>query len=144
MVKLSGFFTLVIMSVMGLKAQDLSKHQWQDRLVLIIAEDENNEKFQLQIIQLQNQKPGLKERKVIIYQILPVRYNIGFQKKSWENSAELYKKYKQKNNDFQVILIGLDGGKKLEQTKLLSTNKLFNTIDSMPMRQNEMRQNPKK
>ena len=43
-----------------------------------------------------------------------------------------------KKSDFRVLLIGLDGGKKLDQTKMLSVKKLFNIIDSMPMRQAEI------
>jgi len=126
---------------MSLNAQDLSKHQWKDRLVLIIAEDENNEKLQQQLTELQKNQKGLKDRKLIIYQILPEKYNTGFQIETWNNSAELYKKYKTDKDDFKVILIGLDGGEKLAQTEILSAEKLFNTIDSMPMRQSEMRKN---
>ncbi len=126
---------------MSLNAQDLSKHQWKDRLVLIIAEDENNEKLQQQLTELQKNQKGQKDRKLIIYQILPEKYNTGFQIETWNNSAELYKKYKTDKDDFKVILIGLDGGEKLAQTEILSAEKLFNTIDSMPMRQSEMRKN---
>lgn len=46
-----------------------------------------------------------------------------------------------KKSDFRVLLIGLDGGKKLDQTKMLSVKKLFNIIDSMPMRQAEIQKN---
>ncbi len=126
---------------MNLNAQDLSKHQWKDRLVLIIAEDDDNEKFQKQLAELQNDQTGLKDRKLVIYQILPKKYNTGFKKKTWENSTELYKKHKAEDSEFRVVLIGLDGGEKLVQTEVLSTKKLFNTIDSMPIRQSEMRKN---
>ena len=51
------------------------------------------------------------------------------------------RRYKAEKSDFRVILIGLDGGEKLEQTEVLSAEKLFNTIDSMPMRQAEIRKN---
>jgi hypothetical protein len=125
---------------MSLNAQDLSKHQWEDRLFLIIAE-EKNEKFQQQLTELQKHQQGLKERKLVIYQILPEKYTTGFEEKNWKKSSELCHKYKTEKSDFQVILIGLDGGEKLEQTEVLSTERLFNTIDSMPMRQSEMRKN---
>jgi len=132
---------LLILTGMNLNAQDLSKHQWKDRLVLIIAEDENNKTFQQQLTELQKHQQGLKERKLVIYQILPTKYSTGFEEENWQQSSELYHKYKAKKSGFRVILIGLDAGKKLEQTKILSAEKLFNTIDSMPMRQAEMRKN---
>ena len=125
---------------MNINAQDLSKHQWKDRLVLIIAE-EKTEKFQQQITELQKHQQGLKERKSVVYKILPEKYSTGFEEENWKSSTELYKKYKAEKSNFRVILIGLDGGEKLEQTEVLSTEKLFNTIDSMPMRQAEMRKN---
>ena len=125
---------------MNVNAQDLSKHQWKDRLVLIIAE-EKTEKFQQQLTELQKHQQVLKERKLVVYQILPEKYSTGFQEENWKSSTELYGKYKVKNSDFRVMLIGLDGGEKLEQTEVLSIEKLFNTIDSMPMRQAEMRKN---
>ena len=125
---------------MNVNAQDLSKHQWKDRLVLIIAE-EKTEKFQQQLTELQKHQQGLKERKLVVYKILPEKYSTGFQEENWKSSTELYGKYKVKNSDFRVMLIGLDGGEKLEQTEVLSIEKLFNTIDSMPMRQAELRKN---
>ncbi|MGI4829869.1 MAG: DUF4174 domain-containing protein [Janthinobacterium lividum] len=41
--------------------------------------------------------------------------------------------------DFTVILIGKDGGAKLKSSKPISMSKLNETIDAMPMRQDEMR-----
>ncbi|APS37899.1 protein of unknown function [Salegentibacter agarivorans] len=125
---------------MNLNAQDLSKHQWKDRLILIVAE-QKNEKFQQQLTELQKHQQGLNERKLVIYQILPEKYTTGFEEENWKNSSELFQKYKAEKSDFRVILIGLDGGEKLEQTEVLSAEKLFNTIDSMPMRQAEIRKN---
>ena len=40
--------------------------------------------------------------------------------------------------DFEVILIGLDGGIKLQQTEVLKKEALFNIVDAMPMRRNEL------
>ena len=125
---------------MSLYAQDLSKHQWKDRLILIIA-SKNNQKFQQQHKELQKEREGLKERKLVIYQILPEKYKTGFKEKNWKKYAELFEAYNGKKSDFRVLLIGLDGGKKLDQTKMLSVKKLFNIIDSMPMRQAEIQKN---
>nr|WP_237690378.1 DUF4174 domain-containing protein [Salegentibacter tibetensis] len=94
MLKSASLFLLILLSAMSLNAQDLSKHRWKDRLILIVAEDENNEKLQQQLTELQKHQKGLKDRKLVIYRILPEKYNTGFQNKIWKNSAELYKKHK--------------------------------------------------
>ena len=41
--------------------------------------------------------------------------------------------------DFTVILLGKDGGSKLRSSKPLSMERLNETIDAMPMRQDEVR-----
>lgn len=125
---------------MSLNAQDLSKHQWKDRLILIVTE-EKNEKFQQQLTELQKHQQALNERKLVIYQILPEKYTTGFEGENWKNSSDLYSTFKALKSDFRFILIGLDGGEKLKQTEILSAEKLFNIIDSMPMRQAEIRKN---
>lgn len=126
---------------MSVNAQDLKNHKWNDRLVLVIAENKDDQIFQKQLAELQKDPKGLSERKLVIYQILPDKFSKGLEAEAWKNTAKLYKKYKTNNSDFQVLLIGLDGGIKLDQNKILSLQELFSTIDSMPMRQNEMHQN---
>jgi hypothetical protein len=48
---------------------------------------------------------------------------------------------KENKSGFQVLLIGLDGGVKMDQSEIISCKKLFGTIDSMPMRKAEMIKN---
>ena len=40
---------------------------------------------------------------------------------------------------FKLVLVGKDGGVKLEQDAVLAPEELFAVIDRMPMRRNEMR-----
>jgi hypothetical protein len=60
---------------------------------------------------------------------------------AYENSeqAGLRRRFKIKPGDFTVILVGKDGGEKLRSGKPISFDKLRDTIDSMPMRQQEMK-----
>jgi hypothetical protein len=41
---------------------------------------------------------------------------------------------------FSLILVGKDGGIKLKRSDQVDLREVFELIDSMPMRQNEMRQ----
>lgn len=43
-------------------------------------------------------------------------------------------------NEFAVILVGKDGGEKLRSSTPLSWQRISSTVDSMPMRKDEMRQ----
>jgi hypothetical protein len=51
--------------------------------------------------------------------------------------------YDLKNDDPRVILIGKDGGIKLNKSSVMH-NQIFDLIDSMPMRQSEMRKKSEK
>ena len=118
--------------------QDVKKHKWENRVLLVFTHIKNDEIFNKQISNLLKEKKGLTERKLIIYQFVKDQYSINFDSK-WLLSSLKKRKYKAESENFKVVLIGLDGGVKLEQTSFLSTKKLFTIIDGMPMRRNEIR-----
>lgn len=120
---LLGF--LLIMTL-EMNAQNLSQHRWENRLVLLLTDSKSNVEYQQQINAFSDEKTGLDERKIIVYHLLP--------------KDEFYVKYKQTNSKFEFVLIGLDGGEKLRQDTFLPVEKLYDTVDSMPMRKAEMRQ----
>ena len=135
------FFSLIpiIFSFSLVKGQDLSDHEWKNRIVLILADQPENEKLGRQLKLFKNEKNGMEERKLIVYSITPEQYKTGWKKGKWKKSEKLYSQYKKEDAPFEVILLGLDGRVKLRQTEILSTNKLFSVIDAMPMRRNELR-----
>ena len=54
-------------------------------------------------------------------------------------NADLREQFGVGTGDFAVLLIGKDGGVKLRSDVPLTADRIFATIDSMPMRQREMR-----
>lgn len=123
------------------QAQDLSSHQWKDRLILILTEDTANETYQQQLDELYSDQQGLEDRKLVIYTILPDKFKRDDEAgQGWIQSGELYSKYKESDDSFEILLIGLDGGVKLRQDQFLSNKKLFDRIDQMPMRRRELEQ----
>ncbi len=135
------FFSMItlLFSFSAISGQDLSDHEWKNRIVLILADQPQNEALDRQLTLFKNEKNGMEERKLIVYSITPDQYKTGWQKKKWKKSEKLYSQYKKENAPFEVILLGLDGRVKLRQTEILPTQKLFSVIDAMPMRRNELR-----
>ncbi|GAA0870905.1 hypothetical protein GCM10009117_00500 [Gangjinia marincola] len=127
---------------MRVSAQLIERHQWKDRLVLIISNKKNSEEYSRQLGELTINAEGLDERKLMVYQILPDRHKI-LQDQDWMMSNDLYKRYAFNDKDFKVILIGLDGSIKVSQDTLLTAKELFATIDQMPMRRATMRRKSK-
>jgi len=136
-------FLILIVTAMTLHAQDLQKHQWQHRILIVHTTDADSEKFVDQLQAFNGQEKGLIERKLILYKIIGNQLELLDFKNSrpldsGTISENFIYKYLQNTNDFKIILLGLDGGIKLQQESILSIDTLFNTIDAMPMRQREM------
>jgi hypothetical protein len=119
-------------------SQELAKHHWENRLVLILAEDTNSVKYHDQIKEFQNHLKGMEERKILFYHITPVQYKSGLTDGIWQKSETKYESYKKSNVEPEIILIGLDGGVKLRASEFITSQKLFATIDVMPMRREEI------
>lgn len=128
---------------MSLNTQQLKKHRWENRVLLIISENESSDLVKLQL-ELLNNPNELKERKLIIYRIHPKKYGLAdATKTNWIKGSKLYNVHNSKKSKFKVVLIGLDGDIKLEQSKILNSEKLFSTIDRMPIRQRKLKDNRK-
>ena len=53
----------------------------------------------------------------------------------------LYDRFSVGPGEFRVVLVGKDGTEKRRDPEPVTARSLFDTIDAMPMRQREMRQN---
>jgi hypothetical protein len=137
--KILLYFLLTVIASVSISAQELSSHEWEDRLVLILTTENSKSLHQEQIRILQDNKEGLEERKLVIYSVMPDQYMKGVDAESWIKSTRLNDLYRQEGEEFEVLLIGLDGRVKLRQFGILSIEKLFATIDAMPMRRSEIR-----
>ncbi len=121
-------------------SQSLRQHQWEDRVILIFANSENNERLQEQLQLLQVNEAELKDRDLVTYQVFdqkafgPDGDSI---KMKWAD--QLRSRYNKDENPFFFILIGKDGGVKLRSDQVVGMEKLFALIDGMPMRRAEMR-----
>ena len=133
------FIFLIIMfsKFSALHAQNLSQHLWKNRIILILSE--NTSAFQRQMLAFKTNEKGMNERSLIVYHLKPDAYEQVMPKSDVRKSTNLFEKYKQVNVPCEVILIGLDGSIKLRQKDFLSCEKLFATIDSMPMRSAEIK-----
>tara|TARA_R110000868_G_scaffold163800_2_gene396138 strand:- start:8869 stop:9276 length:408 start_codon:yes stop_codon:yes gene_type:complete len=128
--------------------QDLQKHRWENRIVLLISRNDDSKEYLAQMDEFSGFSKELEDRKLFIYQVLPLQYRtvnypLNADQNKWISSSGLYTKYTGRENKFKVILIGLDGGIKLEKFGVLTSEELFKTIDSMSMRRAEMQNKSK-
>jgi hypothetical protein len=139
-----SLYLSVILSIIGSQNQDLDDFRWKNRIVLLFGSPEGKSLFTRQIEELKLDPEGLVERDLIIFLVAREQVTNLLSDESTSLSAErLRKKYSQADKKFQFILIGKDGGKKLDRSEFVPSDYLYAVIDAMPMRRQEMRRDKK-
>ncbi len=122
------------------QTQPLRFYHWKNRVLIVFSATEQSDQYKQQIQLLEKQEEELNDRDLVTFKVFkdhminPAGKSLGK-----ESADELRDKYKVKEGEFAILLIGKDGTLKIKQETLLPTDHLFATIDSMPMRQQEMR-----
>ncbi len=110
------------------------------RPLLIFAAKPDDPQLEIQIRTLKEHASAVQERDVVpvtvVYNNPEPATAASF---APEEALAVRRRFNVPPDMFTVILIGKDGGEKLRSSKPLSMEKLNETIDSMPMRQEEMK-----
>lgn len=132
------------------KTDLLANYKWKNRILVIFSDSKDDPLFQKQLQLFADNKEELKERDLIIFQAFKEEDTekgiTPNQKPISSSDIEQLKKrfdfsFGEDKNKFAVFLVGKDGGTKLKtENEILALEKLFRTIDAMPMRQSEMRE----
>lgn len=111
-----------------------------DMRVLLIFSPDDSGLYQEQIQEMAEHAEGIDERDLVLFSIFPAEgVNPENEPLNQAHVVELRQQFGVEENDFVVVLIGKDGTEKLRETGFLNSETLFSTIDSMPMRQEEIR-----
>ncbi|MEH2364395.1 DUF4174 domain-containing protein [Nostoc sp.] len=123
---------------------NLSSQKWQNRVLLVFAPSVDNQSYQQQM-QLLQQKSGFQDRDLVLVQVLATNesYANG-QLIDQSSAAKLRNRFRVNKENFRVILVGKDGGVKRQYTTPVRATTIFEQIDAMPMRQQEMRSSRQK
>jgi hypothetical protein len=120
---------------------DLDQFQWKNRLLFLFAPNRNHPLFEALHKSLAAQKTEAADRDLVVFEILesgPSSMNSKYL--ASEAALSLRKRYKVNQGEFAVLLVGKDGGIKLNRQNETRLEDIFALIDAMPMRQEEMRQ----
>jgi hypothetical protein len=119
----------------------------RNRVLLVFAPDSSDSNFATQRTFLKNQASQAKDRDLILIPVFAKwtsnDLDLRNENAAFTSDAEqknLRSRYKIQPNEFSVILLGKDGGEKLRSRTPVTMEKLKELIDSMPMRQQEVRQ----
>lgn len=118
---------------------DLSQYLWKNRLLFIFAPNRSHPIFDTLQQALSDQAAEVSDRDLVIFEILdsgPSRVNTAIIDS--ETAHALRERFNAVRGGFKVILVGKDGGVKLDRNDQTNLKDIFALIDSMPMRREEM------
>ena len=123
----SGILLLSFMTIMipkELQGIELNQYLWKNRIILTFADDQDHP----DLIKL---KAEMKENNCEILNRDLLYFH-------FSNDGKTGNRITTNDQPFRILLIGKDGGIKYESNRSVSLIHLFELIDSMPMRQDEM------
>lgn len=143
---LLAFITPVVLNigsgrfVVG-SSPDLSQFKWKNRLLLLFAPGRDHPFFDNLHQTIMNRKGEVEDRDLVIFEIFESGpSNVNMNNLDSQTVQSLREKFNIREGEFAVILIGKDGGIKLNRRKQTEIEDIFGLIDAMPMRREEMRE----
>jgi hypothetical protein len=126
------------------RAGDLGEYQWKHRLLLIFAPTRSDHRFMALDKPLSDKRAELQDRDTLVFRIFESGTSYAARRKmSLENAESLRRRFKAPSGEIRQILIGKDGGVKLTADEKTTLPSIFDLIDTMPMRRQEMRKKNK-
>ncbi len=128
----------------GAEAADPLKHLQRDkRPLLLFAKSRSFAPLDKQVDLLRDYRPDLEDRDMIVLSTTGSQETsaaIGYVSINRGTARQLRKAYNPELKGLTVILIGKDGSEKARWQKVVNPQEIFNLVDSMPVRQDELRQ----
>ncbi|MBD2505499.1 DUF4174 domain-containing protein [Anabaena azotica] len=124
---------------------NLSSQKWQNRVLLVFAPSVDNRDYQQQMQLFNQHQNGFTDRDLVLVQVLATDKSYANRQLIDESSAaKLRDRFGVDKDNFHVILIGKDGGVKRQDATPVQATAIFEQIDAMPMRQQEIQQRGRK
>lgn len=139
-------FLLITISAMAQTDKSIetipADFQWENRILIVIANQESDRPVTKQLSNFEDHEEGFRERDLITFYLFRNGVSRLHEQPLHPSSAEdILDQYGSGKPGFRLLLIGKDGGVKLRKDTPVSVEDIFGLIDSMPMRQREMREN---
>lgn len=133
---------LFVLIALNVQAQDLHQYAWKNRIMLLCTESDTSSQVNSQLEHLKNYNDQLAERKMIIFRLYEAHYYKGLESMNKLPYIRERKHCQNMQDEFQILLIGLDGGVKMHRDTITSVDFILGLIDGMPLRKAELKGNP--
>ena len=130
--KINLIFLLIIFPVMLINSTPLEKYLWKNRVLVTLSPSRNSTERNYFVNSINRNLCKFNSRNII-----HIDFIFNEKKHEIEKFERSFENLSLSNSEFRLILIGKDGGIKLNSRKI-SLEEIFSLIDTMPMRQEEM------
>ena len=127
-----AFATLLAAGTAVAADDPLASHCWRDRLLVVAASDARDPLLAEQKRLYRAVLSGMKERDLVLVEAVG----------PGGKAVALRRRFGIAEGAFAAVLVGKDGGAKLRSDRPIPSARLFETVDEMPMRRDEMRRRP--
>jgi hypothetical protein len=134
----------LLLPLSAIAQQPLSSLKDQKRVLIVFAANGQDDRLRTQLARLDGQ--AMAERDLVLIPVLAIwgrsDDDLRAAHQPYTSDAEqtaIRHRFHIAPADFAVILVGKDGGEKLRSHTPITLDKLVQTIDAMPMRQQEMK-----
>ena len=119
---------------------NLDDLKWKHRVLVVIASDSTEKSTAPLLNQVERYQADFLDRNMVLIALLEQNIShIDGVPLDQPSGLDLRDKLSIENFDFRIVLIGKDGGIKLDRNVSTDLNDIFAHIDTMPMRRSEMR-----
>ena len=119
----------------------LKDYQWKNRLILAFSPSAEDTGYRAFAKDIALQAEEVTDRDLLVFYILETgETKLGETSLPTGSGDDLRERFSIRPGTFTVLLIGKDGGVKLRREGGVELAEIFSLLDSMPMRQREMRE----
>lgn len=130
---------LAMLVVFATAVQSMSNYRWKKRPLVVFAENDGSALLAEQRQIVSRNRSDLNKRDVVVVWVVGNTVSTELGPPPNSNATSLRARFDVADGEFRAVLSGKDGGEKLSSAKPLAADRLFATIDAMPMRRDEMR-----
>ncbi|MBS41435.1 MAG: hypothetical protein CMM83_06945 [Rhodospirillales bacterium] len=138
-------FTAGLLINLYAQANPLFSYQWNKRLLILATPESSQETFRKQLRIIDHNREGILDRDIHIIRIIGDELSGTAKEYNTVKWGRILRSLHQLNTEkFTIVLIGKDGGEKARSNRPITFCNLFNLIDLMPMRREEISERKRK
>ena len=117
----------------------MDTYLWANRPLLVFTPDAEHQLLLAQRESLKGHTDGLRDRDIVVIEVVGDHVLANGHPTEALDADKLRQRFNLRQSEAAVLLVGKDGGLKVKKSEFLSAEALFQTIDAMPMRLQEIR-----